>query len=264
MNLTFFGANGAAQAAHSGNTCFVIREAGHSVLIDAAGDPVMHLERAGVSLDDLDALVLTHRHTDHIYALPSLFHNMIMRRRRKPLTVVGNTDVQAFSRALLELFGLWERMGLPEIDWCVIEDGEDITTGPLRLTFFDAPHSVSCHGFVAEAPSGALVYSADGGPNPRIEELAVDVQTLIHDATDCAAQEETLNRDGHSSARQAGLAARTIGARTLFLSGLRAMSPEDGEALRREALIEFSGDVIVPIPDKIYGIVTRGKSPEDR
>ncbi len=252
MNLIFFGANGAAQAAHSGNTCFVIHEAGSSVLVDAAGDPVLHLERADIMLPDLDAVILTHRHTDHIYALPSLFHNMVMRRRTKPLTIAGNADVLAFSRQLLEVFGLWERKGLPEINWRESANGDEMQIGALHLTFFDAPHSVPTLGFSVAGTTGTLVYSADGGPNPRMTDLGGTAPVLIHDATDGVACEEALNRDGHSSARQAGLAARTMGARRLFLSGMRAMSAQEAEALRREAQAEFAGEVIVPKTDAIY------------
>lgn len=254
MKLVFFGANGAAQSAHNGNTCFVIREAEWSVLVDASGDPVLHLERVGVSLDDLDAAILTHRHVDHIYALPSVFHNMAMRRRAKPLIIAGNADVVSFARELLEVFGLWARPGLPAIDWRTIADGDELSVGPLRFGFFEAPHSVPCHGFTVETPSGTVIYSADGGPNPRIECLKVKAPMLIHDATDAAGEEETLNRDGHSSARQAGAAAQAIGARRLFLSGMRAMSRQESEALRREAQAAFDGDVVVPLPDEAFEI----------
>lgn len=254
MNLVFFGANGAAQAAHSGNTCFIVRETDESVLVDASGDPVLHLERAGVSLDGLDAIVLTHRHVDHVYALPSIFHNMVMRRRTKPLAIAGNADVLAFAHELLTVFGLWERPGLPEIDWRTIDDGDAWTVGSLRFGFFEARHSVPCHGFGVESPSGVVVYSADGGPNPGIGKLAIEIPVLIHDATDAATKEEALNRDGHSSARQAGLAARAVGARRLFLTGLRAMSPEESETLRTEAQAAFDGEVVVPRPDTEYEV----------
>jgi len=224
------------------------------VLVDASGDPVLHLERAGVSLDGLDAIVLTHRHVDHIYALPSIFHNMVMRRRSAPLIIAGNANVMAFSHDLLGVFGLWERPGLPPIDWRTVAEGDSLTVGSLGFIFFEAPHSVPCLGFSVETPSGDLIYSADGGPNRRIGELAIAAPTLIHDATDAAAKEETLNRDGHSSARQAGAAARTIGARRLFLTGLRAMSPRESESLRQEAKVEFGGDVVVPHPDEAYEV----------
>lgn len=254
MNLVFFGAHGASQAAHSGNTCFLLRQGQTRLLVDAGGDPVLHLRRAGVSLLDFDAVVLTHRHTDHVYALPSIIHNLRMARRVKPLTVIGNADVLAFADRVLDSFGLLSAAGATPLDRVEIAAGDRLAVGDLDLTFFDARHSVPCHGFVAAGGGGRAVYAADSGPNPAIIEMAGAAPVLIHEATDGMAHEAILNGDGHSSARQAGQAAGQLGAHTLFLCGMRSLTPDDDEILRREAEGLFAGKVIVPVVDAVYDL----------
>lgn len=252
MKLTFFGAHGAAQPAHGANTCFLLDGGeGSRLLVDAGGDPARHLRRAGVSPLDLDALMLTHRHTDHVYGLPSIVHNLKMARRSRMLSVIGNADVLGFAHGVLDAFGL---LAAVPLDWRFVAAGESRRVGDLDVDFFDARHSVPCLGFVASGLGARAVYAADTGPNPGLAEAAGTAPVLIHEATDGAADEATLNADGHSSARQAGQAAAGLGARVLFLCGMRSLTPEADEALRREAAQAFAGTVLLPEIDRSYDL----------
>ena len=76
MKLIFFGTCGGIQTRINTNVTFLIVDQELSILVDASGNPVHYLERAGIDPRTLDILLLTHTHTDHIYALPSLIHNL--------------------------------------------------------------------------------------------------------------------------------------------------------------------------------------------
>ncbi len=238
MEAVFFGACGAEPGRTSGNTSFLLRAgngAGGGVLVDASGDPVRHLKRAGVSVCDLDAIVLTHTHTDHIYALPSVFHNMHMLGRTKPLALAGNSPTLAFARSLLDLFGHLGRDDSPEVTWKPIDAGSRLEFGGLRFVFVEAVHSRPCHGFRSEDGSSVVLYGADSGPNPSLERYGEAGCTLIHEATGLHAEAEHLNAIGHSTARQAGQTAREIGAGRLFLCGLNADTEAEIATYCREA-----------------------------
>ena len=47
-----------------------------AVLVDCGGSPLYKLSRMGVDLDHIRAVVLTHRHADHIYGLPMLVQGL--------------------------------------------------------------------------------------------------------------------------------------------------------------------------------------------
>ncbi len=254
MKVTFFGFNGAAQSRDSGNTSFLVETGGHAVLVDASGDPVRHLARAGRPVTEVDSLVLTHTHTDHIYALPSLIHNMYMLRRKKPLRLVGEGGTLAFARSLLDMFGLRQRPGGPEFLWLEAGPGQPLDCAGGVIEFFPALHSCPCLGLLVREPGATLVYSSDSAPNPALDHLDVNSPVLIHEATGLHEDAETLNGDGHSSARQAGAAALRMGASALFICSMRAASSSDVEHLRHEAAVACQAPVVVPVIDKSYAL----------
>lgn len=237
MQVVFFGACGAEPGRISGNTSFLMRRRGGAggVLVDASGDPVRHLKQAGVSVHDLDAVVLTHTHTDHIYALPSLFHNIRMAGRTRPLTLIGNAETLDFARDLLDLFGHLGRDDVPKIVWQVAGEGTRVEAGNTAFRFFDAIHSRPCLGFRADGGAAVLIYGSDSAPNPALRRVAAPGCTLIHEATGLDAEAVRLNAIGHSTAGQAGITAREIGAARLILCGLNAETETDCAAYCAEA-----------------------------
>jgi ribonuclease BN (tRNA processing enzyme) len=254
MQMLFCGACGALPSAFSGNTCFLLRSDGGTVLIDASGDPVVHLLRAGVSLSDLDAIILTHRHTDHVGALPGMFQILRIIDREKPLPIYANGLTTTYCQGFLRAFNHLDRDDLPQIDWLSIEDGTRLEIAGIDFEFFPSDHSVPCHGFVARQGSKTLVYGADGRPNPLFSSLDLSAPTLIHEATGLHRDVGALNNGGHSSARQAGEAARAVGAARLFVCGLRVATQEDVAAVCAEAADAAGIPAIFPEVDRPYEI----------
>ena len=69
--LHIIGSGSAIASARRQNTSLALAHDA-LVLIDCSGNPVASLEKQGLSPWELDCLVLTHCHTDHIYGLPSV------------------------------------------------------------------------------------------------------------------------------------------------------------------------------------------------
>ena len=254
MQIVFCGASGAMPSPFNGNTCFLMWTAEGTVLIDASGDPVVHMLRAGVSLSDLDAIILTHRHTDHVGALPSIFQILRMIPRGKPLAIAASALTTTYCQGFLRAFNHLDREDLPEINWLPVEDGKRLELAGCGFEFFPTDHSVPCHGFIARQGNKTLVYGADGRTNPAIHELDLESPTLIHEATGLHSDVAALHKAGHSSARQAGEAARAINAERLFVCGLRVATEEDVAAVCGEAADAAGMPAIFPEADKLYEI----------
>jgi ribonuclease BN (tRNA processing enzyme) len=72
---------------HSG---LVVRGAGHTLVLDPGPCVLPQLQRARIAVADIDAVLITHLHGDHVAGLPFLFLDCQYRsRRRRPLIVVG-------------------------------------------------------------------------------------------------------------------------------------------------------------------------------
>jgi ribonuclease Z len=253
MRVVFFGTAGAVQSASDGNVCFALQGQRCSLLVDASGSPVRNLLKAGFDPLSLNALVLTHSHTDHIYGVPSLIHNLWLMKRDKPLKIISNSQAAAKTKELLELFGLPRKEGMFPLEWTDGEKGVVEMGTSLAVRLFPVSHSVPTSGVRIEEGS-ALAYTGDTAPCEGLVEAARGCQLLIHEASGSSGREKYLNQAGHSSARQAGEAAARSGVGRLFLCHFDYHIGPPPHVLREEAQVSFKGEVIVPELFKEYEV----------
>lgn len=217
----------------------MVGQSGKAVMIDCAGGPLSRLGKAGVPLDDLRDLVLTHFHPDHTYGVPMLLMGTWLNGRQLPLRVFGLRH--CLERALDQMgFYHWDEWPdffpipfyhLPERENVLVLDNEDfvITASPVR-------HFVPTIGLrIKSKETGKVIaYSSDTSPCPEVVGLARDVDILIHEAAGATF--------GHSSAAQAGAVAAEAGAKKLVL--IHYDVPDDGEQdLVAEAALNYDGPV---------------------
>lgn len=254
MRVAFLGTGGALAAPGNANTSFVVSLGDDiRVLVDCSGTPAAALAALGVSLGELDAVVFTHTHTDHIYGWPSLVHAMLMTGRTRPLTVAGSASTLERVEVLLDSMGLRARaeaFGLRthDLDAAPMEVASACANpgtarSHLRVEAFPVEHSTPTVGlrFSADDGTARICYSGDTRPCAALDRAAHRCPVLIHESSGRAAEEETLNGAGHSSARQAGLAARRAGTEALFLVHL----PPEAYTSEREAWIAEADDAFL-------------------
>jgi ribonuclease BN (tRNA processing enzyme) len=98
-----------------------------------------------------------------------------------------------------------------------------------------------------------ILYTSDYHHGPEVKSPAGEVDVLIHEAT--YPHNGLPTTTSHSSALQAGLAARESGSRLLFLCHFEVPAYSNGiEAAADEARTGFSGTVIVPNLYRWYNI----------
>jgi ribonuclease Z len=248
VKVTFLGVSGAVQATDSGNISFLVTEGTTSILAEVSGSPAGALRACGVDPVTLDAVLLSHAHVDHIYALPSLLHNMWLLKRARPLPVFGNAPALEAARSLCAVFGIEQKPGMFPVAWTVFPE-EEARLGLFVLETFSTLHGVPAKGFVLSAVGRKLAYFADTAPLAGLPASAVGANAVIHEAGGVEAGEPALNGQGHSSGRQAGLAAGKIllpgQVSTLFLCHLPP-EPEMRAAILNEAGIHYPGRTLIP------------------
>lgn len=66
------------------------------LLIDTGSGSMLRFEQSGAKLEDLEAIVLTHLHIDHVVDLPSYIKAGYFTSRTKPLPILGPIGNQHF------------------------------------------------------------------------------------------------------------------------------------------------------------------------
>ncbi len=124
--ITFLGtADGLANAGRN-HAALLVRLAGKTILLDAGQPCSQTLKRLGVGFDELDGIVVTHTHSDHIGGLPMLLQSMWLEGRRRALPVWLPSQAIRPLRAWLIACHLFpERLGFT-IRWLPI-------TKPIRI-----------------------------------------------------------------------------------------------------------------------------------
>jgi ribonuclease Z len=193
-------ANSIPSAAHANTHMAIVGEA-ETVLIDCVGTALVRLQRAGIQPDDIQDLILTHFHPDHVSGVPLLLMNMWLMGRKAPLRIYG---LNHCLKRIEDTMGFyqWENWPeffkvsfhrLPETEGELVLENDDV-----RIYSSPVHHLVPTVGLRIEgATSGRrIAYSCDTEPCDEVARLAAGADVLIHEATG--------RSPGHSSADQAG------------------------------------------------------------
>ncbi len=250
MRLAFFGVSGPVAAADDSHVSFLVELSGSQVLVDCSGTPSASLAAVGSSLGAIDIVVLTHAHTDHLYAFPSLIHAAWVDGRQEPLRIVSNSSTRQRAEQLLDAFGLREKKGMFRLEWLTSDEGELAVPPGVEqvgglLRWFPVEHGVPTLGIHLEDSVHRVVYGCDTAPIERVRTEARQCSMLIHECSGADRDRQELLAKGHTSARQAGELARSAGVAELVLVHL---PPRGRAGLREEAARAFEGRVTIPEP----------------
>ena len=154
------------------------------ILVDgglSARQLALRLERCGVAPEQIDGVVLTHEHTDHICGLEVLC-------RKFDLPIYCNR----LTADALRCGGLLEGRR----NWRIFETGSDFSICDITVQIFPVPHdAVDPLGFVFHAGSGGLGFITDlGYVTKLIVERLRQVQTLVIETNH---DEKLLRNDTH-------------------------------------------------------------------
>jgi len=193
--------------------------------------------------EGLDAVVITHSHSDHMVDAHALMRARLYGRRGLPrLPLVAPRSV--FERlASLEEDDVGAVRSVFEWEEPL---GQTVSLGPIELTTIQLPHYVTNVGVRLESRDVAIAYTGDTGPSESIVDLGRDVDLFIVDATD-RHQQPHRPRDQEPelllTASLAGRAASDARAHRLMLTHF--WPGNDRKQAQRDAAEHFSGDVIV-------------------
>ena len=244
---------GPATLARAGNSTF---------LVDCGRGALLRLAAAGVAVGQLDALLLTHLHSDHITDLNDVITTRwVTSFAPSPLRVFGPPGTQAVVDALLTMLRpdigyrlahhddlTWE----PPVEVTELLDGPVLEVGGVSIVCAPTDHR-PVHptiGFRIDYDGRSVVLAGDTVPCEGLDRLCAGANGLVHTVirddlvANVGIQRLTDILDYHSSVAQAAQTAARAGVETLVLTHyVPALVPGDEDAWRALAKPHFDGRI---------------------
>jgi ribonuclease Z len=244
----------------------LVRAGGQTFVVDCGSGVTQRLVEAGSSGAAIDALLLTHLHSDHLVDLYQLIVSGWHQGRDRPLRILGPHGIRSFAEATM---AVWQREREQRIAWecrpstaglelelVEFEAGTIWDADGVRVTAFEVDHRpvVPAFGFLFETTACRLAFSGDTTVCDNLVRAAAGVDLLVHE---CFFHEAMLARRGgradrglanvaayHTLSTQVGKVATRAGARMLLLNHFVPVE-FDHDALLREVRADYRGPVVI-------------------
>jgi ribonuclease BN (tRNA processing enzyme) len=261
VRITVLGKSPAWQDAGGACSGYLVEEGETRVLLDC-GNGVFGKLRSVVDYVDVDAVVVSHLHADHILDLVPFASALTYAPRQQPVPVDRwpGTDVPARPRLLaprgaLAAFRLvCEGGGMQpthiEAAFRLEEYAvtEEFDLGPLHVRFHAVPHYLPTHAIEVAGPTGRFTFGADHAPSEELVAFAHGTDLLLLEAT--LPRPEREGPRGHLTPGEAGDHAARAQAGRLVLTHI---SDElDAGWARDQAGAAFPGPVEVAAEGAVY------------
>jgi ribonuclease BN (tRNA processing enzyme) len=252
VELRVLGKSPAWQDAGGACSGYLVEADGTRLLLDC-GSGVFGKLRAVIDYAEVDAVVISHLHADHILDLVPFASGLIYAPRHQPVPVDGHpgTDDPPRPRLLAPPGGgmsedhIEKGFALEEYD-----PGRPVRVGTLEISFQPVPHFLPTHAVAVAGEGRRLTYSADSSPSEDLCAFARGTDLLLIEAT--LPRPEREGPRGHLTPEEAGEHGRRAGARRLVLTHISDELAADWA--RREAERGFGGPVEIAHEGAVYRI----------
>jgi ribonuclease Z len=168
--------------------------------------------------DEVEAVLISHLHTDHVAGLFDLLLHTFLTGRTRPLTIVSPPGLSGILRAFVAAEAMVrDPAQLYELR-VIEEERPSVRVGAWTVRGVPLRHTVPNLGYLATSDRLSIFYTGDTREPSATHELRTDV--LIHEATFDDEHHELAHRLGHSTGGDAAEAAMAMKAQRLFLTHL--------------------------------------------
>ncbi len=252
MKLTTLGGSAAGVGAGQGCSSYLVQSDGTSLVLDMGPNTLLEL-RKHVDYRQLDGIVISHLHADHILDLVALRYMLNYNPISPPGLIPLHLPPDGIA-TLERIAAAYEGPG-NGIDWFTsVFDVQEydaegsVAIGGVTCTFAPTVHYIPCWAIRVHSfdDTGDLLYTADTGPAANLDSFGRGVHVLLAEGTARDDSDESDETRGHLTPTEAGELASRIGAHTLVLTHLWEEN-HPAESLRL-ATTAFNGSVIRATP----------------
>lgn len=246
MRVVFLG-NGEAFDERYPNHSHLVFSDKTVMMLDCGDSAVRELWKYTKDHSMLDALYITHRHSDHLFGVPNLLGRMCEEERKKPLAIICSEQIKSDIERLCEhsYFGI-NSYGF-DINFLIAEDEKSVQFNDLKLTFANTLHTAYDLAIRIEDGKHVVCYSGDGPFDEGTEKLYKDADILMHE---CYMYDVRIR--GHVAAVDVFEMAKRCNVKCLALSHFKRAFNDETRKKVQEAIPSTGLKIILPQPQEEY------------
>ncbi|QKY68526.1 MBL fold metallo-hydrolase [Lentibacillus sp. CBA3610] len=232
MKLTIIGYWGGYPAPGGATSSYMVEKDGFTLLMDAGSGSLSKLQNTKPVMD-LDAVILSHYHNDHVADIGVLQYAWLVQSyvkdRQEILPIYGHQEDQDGFKSLTH----------KNTEGVAYDPDATLEVGPFSITFLKTAHPVPCYGMRITDGETSIVYTADTAFKEAWYDFAKDADLLI---TDCNFYEDQDGSSaGHMTSKEGATIADKANVKELILSHLPQYG--DIQTLVKEAEQYFTGNI---------------------
>ena len=236
----------------------------YKILIDAGSGVTQRLSEFGLAPSEIDIILITHLHSDHIVDLYQLYISGWHTGRAKPFKIVGPKGIKKFFDKTVEAYS--DELNL-RVDWekRPNHEGLDIEISEIEKEFVYESMGIKiksievqhqpvepAYGYQVYVDDKKITYSGDTRYSINLEKASENAHYLIHEVfvslnfdDKRMTQDTLLNvKDYHSTPEDVGTLAQKANVKKLILNHF--VPPVfDEESLKSEISKYYEGEIIV-------------------
>jgi ribonuclease BN (tRNA processing enzyme) len=231
MKMTIIGYWGGYPKKNGASSGYLLEHDGFHLLLDCGSGVLSKLQNV-IQPENLDAVLLSHYHPDHIADIGVLQHARLIQgllgKQMQSLPIYGHPFDQAeFSKLTYKNI----------TTGVAIDPAQTLALGPFHITFLKTGHPAVCFAMRIEAGGKTFVYTGDGSYQPELIDFCREADFLLCECNFYGNQDG--KQAGHMNSIEAGELAEKAGVKQLCLTHL----PHYGDIseLLREAKTQFAG-----------------------
>lgn len=212
MKVTVIGFWGGFPGVNEATSGYLFQHEGFNLLVDC-GSGVMSKLQQFIEVEQLDAVILSHYHHDHIADIGPLQYGRLIKRNMGVemgiLSIYGHALDEAKFASL---------SAAPDTEGKAYDPNHDLVVGPFTISFMKTDHPVACYAMRITDGKQTVVYTADSSYKPEFVPFAKEADLLISECNFYAGQ--NAQKAGHMNSEEAASIARDADVNELVLTHL--------------------------------------------
>ena len=219
MKLTVLGNDSTTVSPGGACSLYLLEAGGERILLDMGNGSIFNLKKV-IALADIDAIILTHLHFDHMADL------MLFRYEREGRKYLGEEIIPIDLYTPQPAGWLMEKLEKGDLfSFHMIRENQVVRRGALMVEFIRVLHPVETYALRFTHEGRVFTYSADTGICEGIQTAAEGADLLLCEATYRASESYVI--PNHLSGREAGELARDAQVKRLILTHLPEGNRDD-------------------------------------